>query len=778
MDFSSAYHYNKAISQNVNSDFFIQVIFSKNTRVVNSLPVQSIENIRIMNKIKTICFFILLLISLQGIGQSFNYQGVIRNVAGDVLKNKTVGIEFKILQGSASGVVVYQERHTSSTNAHGVLNLSVGLGTVVLGDFMTINWSTQNYWLAVAVDINGGTTYENLGSTKLQGVPYASYAATTGDKVFSTINNVTSNLNGNIVTDDFVFGSSQLNNDPNTTDDNSKIFFDKSKAAFRVGKLKDLDPDEPDDNELGDEWNDINVGEESIAIGRSKAAGFGSVAIGNANNLTSMAGESIAIGKGNTVSKGGSYTMGNSNNIDYFGSFAIGLSNTSSGLGAVALGFVTHAGSYSETSIGLNNSVVNGTKDAFVDTDRLFVIGNGISVLKRRDALVMLKNGNTTLNGKLTLDADNTGAGRGYTLPAQDGNANQVLSTDGSGNISWVNGVSSSFSTTNNLTSNALGDIATDDFVFGSTQLDDNTNTTDDDHRMFFDKSKGAFRVGRAWADQWNDANVERWTIAMGNASLAKGIYSVAIGDRNRANFDTSIAMGDWVITNAPNTYGLGSHLITNSPLQTSLGVYNTEYTPVGPSSFNEPTNRLLVVGNGTATVRSDALVILRNGNTTLNGKLTIDGDNQGTGTSYTLPAQDGNANQILSTDGNGNVLWVNNTNTIGSYITGTLNSANGWGNYNVAFGVTNFQDVRFRIINNIVTLEGLVRKNTAISNGDVIMTLPVGYRPLKTRIFSVQTENGGMRVDVNSSGAVVIATGFNVNQNWVSLDGITFSID
>jgi len=57
-------------------------------------------------------------------------------------------------------------------------------------------------------------------------------------------------------------------------------------------------------------------------------------------------------------------------------------------------------------------------------------------------------------------------------------------------------------------------------------------------------------------------------------------------------------------------------------------------------------------------------------------------------------------------------------------------------------------------------------------------MTLPIGYRPLKQRIFTVQTENGAIRVDVKTNGDVIVATGFNLSQNWISLDGITFSID
>ena len=98
------------------------------------------------------------------------------------------------------------------------------------------------------------------------------------------------------------------------------------------------------------------------------------------------------------------------------------------------------------------------------------------------------------------------------------GSNGQVLATDGSGVYSWIDDATgtSTFSTTANVTSNANGTIATDDFVFGSTQLADVTGTTNDDSRMFFDKSKGAFRAGYAFEDRWDDSNIGANSIALG----------------------------------------------------------------------------------------------------------------------------------------------------------------------------------------------------------------------------------------------------------------------
>ncbi|CAL2064845.1 hypothetical protein [Tenacibaculum sp. 190524A05c] len=771
-----------------------------------------------MNKIKTISFFVLLISTIQLVGQSFSYQGVLRSATGQILDSQNVGVQFKILEGGASGNVVYEETHTTTTNEYGVVNLSVGSGNPVSGTLSGINWSTQNHWLEVAVDISGGTIYTVLGSSQLQAVPYASYAATSGDKVFSTINNVTSNAEGNIINDDFVFGSTSLDNDPNTTDDNSKIFFDKSKAAFRVGRLKDLDLAEPEDSGPGDQWNEVNIGENSIAMGYgSLAAGNNSVAIGEFNRVNSGSFNSMAIGGSNEITDSGiSFAIGQSNTITNSGSMAFGFSNTSSGLGAIAMGFVTNASSYSQMSVGLNSTEVVGSKDSFIATDRLFVIGNGISVLQRRDALVMLKNGNTTLNGQLTLDADNTGTGRAYTLPAQDGSANQVMTTDGAGNVTWRNASSGGvFSTTSNVTSNVTGSLTTDDFVFGSSQLNNDTSTTTDDFRFFFDKSKGAFRAGRVFNADWDEANLGQYSIALGRGnlasenasfavgesnvssgsssvamgeaneatnyaafaagynSIASGDSSVAMGDGSKATAQDAVAIGESNVASAISGTAIGNRTTADSYSQVSLGMNNT--TLNGNSNVFVETDRLFVVGNGVSSIfKSDALVMLKNGNTTLNGQLTLDGDNTGTGRAYTLPAQDGTANQVMTTDGSGNVTWSN----YGLEAVSSPTFGSGWQNYSVVHG-NGFEDARYYVDNGRVYLGGLIRKTSVITSGEVMITLPIGYRPQKQRIFTVSTEAGIVRIDVAANGNVVFnGPSHNGGQNWVSLDGISFRID
>ncbi|MGB4107935.1 MAG: hypothetical protein WBK55_09105, partial [Alphaproteobacteria bacterium] len=89
----------------------------------------------------------------------------------------------------------------------------------------------------------------------------------------------------------------------------------------------------------------------------------------------------------------------------------------------------------------------------------------------------------------------------------------------------------------------APGVYATDDLVFGAAQLAGVVGV-DDDNRLFFDKSKGAFRAGSATGTQWDDANVGTGSVALGTDLTASGAYSAAIGLASSATGAGSSAFG------------------------------------------------------------------------------------------------------------------------------------------------------------------------------------------------------------------------------------------
>ncbi len=129
-----------------------------------------------MKKILYTSVLLILVLSISAqVPQSFKYQSVIRNSLGDVLANQNVGIQLSILEGSDTGTSVYTETWDVTTNQFGLVSLNVGQG-VTSDVFATINWVNNSYYLQVAVDVSGGTSYIVMGASQLLSVPYALYS--------------------------------------------------------------------------------------------------------------------------------------------------------------------------------------------------------------------------------------------------------------------------------------------------------------------------------------------------------------------------------------------------------------------------------------------------------------------------------------------------------------------------------------------------------------------------------------------------------------------------
>jgi hypothetical protein len=115
-------------------------------------------------------------ISNAQVPQGINYQAVIRNTSGATVNNTAVGLRLNILQGSATGTVVYSESFSETTSNIGLVNVVLGQGNVLSGTFSSINWGSGSYFLEIAADANGGTNYSVMGTQQMMSVPYALYA--------------------------------------------------------------------------------------------------------------------------------------------------------------------------------------------------------------------------------------------------------------------------------------------------------------------------------------------------------------------------------------------------------------------------------------------------------------------------------------------------------------------------------------------------------------------------------------------------------------------------
>jgi hypothetical protein len=111
-----------------------------------------------------------------------SYQAVIRNTSNVLVANQSVGMRISILQGSPTGIVVYEETYSPNpqTNANGLVTIQIGSGSIVAGNFSAINWSTGTYFIKTETDPAGGTNYSIIGTSQLLSVPYALLANNIG----------------------------------------------------------------------------------------------------------------------------------------------------------------------------------------------------------------------------------------------------------------------------------------------------------------------------------------------------------------------------------------------------------------------------------------------------------------------------------------------------------------------------------------------------------------------------------------------------------------------
>ncbi|MDB4274037.1 DUF1566 domain-containing protein [Algibacter sp.] len=139
-----------------------------------------------MKKLYTILAALLLTaITFAQTPEKMSYQAVVRGSGDNLLSNQVVGMQISILQGSASGAAVYEETQTPTTNINGLVTLEIGTGSVVSGDFTTIDWSADSYFIKTETDPTGGTSYTITGTSQLLSVPYALHAKT-AESVTST----------------------------------------------------------------------------------------------------------------------------------------------------------------------------------------------------------------------------------------------------------------------------------------------------------------------------------------------------------------------------------------------------------------------------------------------------------------------------------------------------------------------------------------------------------------------------------------------------------------
>ena len=117
-------------------------------------------------------FVLLFLFLTASAQQGINYKAIITDANGDVVLNSEITVQFTILENGTTDV--YKELHNPSTDGNGIIIVNIGEGTVISGEFNTIDWGSNPYFLKTEIDIGDGLT--DMGTTEFKTVPYALYA--------------------------------------------------------------------------------------------------------------------------------------------------------------------------------------------------------------------------------------------------------------------------------------------------------------------------------------------------------------------------------------------------------------------------------------------------------------------------------------------------------------------------------------------------------------------------------------------------------------------------
>ena len=351
-----------------------------------------------------------ILFSINSYSQSpekFTYQSIVRNADGLVLKSSDIGIRISVLKNSNNGVSVYTESHTTSSNKNGLVTLLIGEGTSS-DSFSAIDWSTGQYYLKVELDPMGGIDYSIEQSSQLLSVPYALYSSRSSNI------DLTKDVKGILPVLEGGTGSTTAPMIALVTANNAQMARDilGVDAAGTGGSnvvLTDVK-----DNYLTISDSSVNASDQEIT------AGIVPVTLGGTGSATApMVGVITAAdaAAARTAIGAGTIATQNKDAVDVDGGVIDG---TVIGLNAPSTGVFT--------------SVNSGLIQSVGDTDIIIKTGNDTT------GNITLANG---ADGKILISPNGTGSVviDDLTFPSADGSANQILKTDGSGNLSFIDQV-------------------------------------------------------------------------------------------------------------------------------------------------------------------------------------------------------------------------------------------------------------------------------------------------------------------------------------------------
>lgn len=289
-----------------------------------------------------------------------------------------------------------------------------------------------------------------------------------------------------------------------------------------------------------------------------------------------------------------------------------------------------------------------------------------------------------------------------YTFPATDGTANQVLETNGSGVLSWV-------------------DQGSGTVTLNGTQTLTN-KTIDADSNSLSNIEDADIKVNAA---------IDASKIGDGTVSNTEFLYLASLSSGAVGITDT-LTLTNKTLT----TPHIGTSI--NDTLGNELIIFGS--TPSAVNSIRID-NSLTAVGPILSTDGDDTNIDL-NIETKGSGAVIIKG--------LKFPTSDGTANQYLKTDGTGSLTW-DSLDVPSSWQNVTFE--NSWTDYGSGFETCQY----YKDKTGIVHIKGVVSGAAAST---VIFTLPAGCRPAAKRLFVVNGNDGFTSIEVGADGTVIARPG------------------
>ncbi|MCF8230531.1 MAG: hypothetical protein K9G58_05640 [Bacteroidales bacterium] len=112
---------------------------------------------------------------------AFNYQAIARDKQGNALINQEISFRVNLLADNLQGNILYSEDHSVRTDQLGMINLQIGSGKPLVGNFSNIDWGSHKVFMEIRMDETGGNNFKKMGASQLLSVPYALYAESTGN---------------------------------------------------------------------------------------------------------------------------------------------------------------------------------------------------------------------------------------------------------------------------------------------------------------------------------------------------------------------------------------------------------------------------------------------------------------------------------------------------------------------------------------------------------------------------------------------------------------------